>query len=165
MSTVTDYDKCEQCGYNFGVYDFDCRTNERVFHCMRCGYSQSSEWITAEDGTRIGWQRKTLEGHGAVWATRPGTGISTFHGLHSAKEVEIASQKMRTAIANGELNLYSSYVTKWNPKLKRAELEAGSWCQEGEVFGAQPFDIDKFPFGTIGPEDDGEEIGQEKRNV
>jgi len=61
---------------------------------------------------------------------------------------------MRASIAKSELDPRSSYVTKWNPKLKRAELAAGSWCQEGEVFGGQPFDMAKFPVDVLKPEEE-----------
>ena len=60
---------------------------------------------------------------------------------------------MRTAIANGEVIAWSSYVTRWNHELKRAELAAGSWCQDGEVSGAQPFVMDKFPVDMLDSED------------
>jgi len=154
MSTASDYKDCKQCGYEFGVHEFNCRTCEWEFDCMRCGYTESQRWITDDDGTRIGWKHEILEGHGAVWLTGPGNGISTAFGLRSAQEVEESAEKMRASIAKSELDPRSSYVTKWNPKLKRAELAAGSWCQEGEVFGGQPFDMAKFPVDVLKPEEE-----------
>lgn len=154
MSSITDYKKCKQCGYEFGVFDLDCHTGEWEFDCLRCGCTESQQWLTAGDGTRIGWKREILDGHGAVWETPRGCGVSTSLGLHSAQEVEEEAQKMRKAIADGELDARSSYVTRWNPELKRAELVAGTWCQEGEVFGAQPFDMAKFPVDVLKPEEE-----------
>jgi len=154
MLTVTDYKECKQCGYEFGVSEFNCRTCEWNFDCLRCGYMESQQWVTDDDGTRIGWKHEILEGHGAVWVTSPGNGISTAFGLRSAQEVEDSVEKMRASVAKSEINPRSSYVTKWNSQQKRAELVAGSWCQEGEVFGAQPFDMTTFPVDMISPEED-----------
>ena len=154
MLTVTDYKECKQCGYEFGVSEFNCRTCEWNFDCLRCGYTESQQWVTDDDGTRIGWKHEILEGHGAVWVTSPGNGISTAFGLRSAQEVEDSVEKMRASVAKSEINPRSSYVTKWNSQQKRAELVAGSWCQEGEVFGAQPFDMTTFPADVIDPDED-----------
>jgi len=129
--------KCKQCGYRFGMSIFDCHTSEWEFYCTRCGYHESQDWITALDGPRIGCKHETLDGHGAVWATPREPAVSESLGLRSAQDVEEAAQKMRAAIAKGELDPRSSYVTRWNPELKRAELVAGTWCQDGEVFDHQ----------------------------
>ena len=75
---------------------------------------------------------EVLDGHGAVWVTPREHGISTSFGLRSTQEVEDEVQKMWTAIANGDVNAWSSYVTRWNHELKRAELVAGTWCQDGK---------------------------------
>lgn len=165
MSSITDCKKCKQCGYEFGVFDLDCRTGEWEFDCLRCGYRKSQQWITAGDGTRIGWKHEILDGYGAVWATPRACGVSTSLGLHSAQEVEEEARKMRTAIADGELDARSSYVTRWNPELKRAELAAGTWCQHGEVFDVLPLDEPTFPVEMLSPEDEGEAIGEEGPNV
>jgi hypothetical protein len=154
MSTATDYKKCKQCGYEFGVYEFNCRTCEWEFDCMRCGYKESQAWIIGEDGTRIGWKHEVLDGQGAVWVTPRKHGISTSFGLRSTQEVEDAVQKMRTAIANDDVNARSSYVTRWNHELKRAELAAGTWYQDGEVFGDKLFDMAKFPVDVLKPEEE-----------
>ena len=154
MSTATDYKKCKQCGYEFGVHEFNCRTCEWEFDCMRCGYKESQAWIIGEDGTRIGWKHEILEGHGAVWVTGPGIGISTAFGLRSAQEVEESAEKMRASIANGEVDPGSSYVTPWDPQSKRTELVAGTWCQDGEMFGAVLFETKEFPVDVIGMEEE-----------
>lgn len=83
----------------------------------------------------------------------PGTAYPPLSAW-SAQEIEDSVEKMCASVAKREINPRSSYVTKWNPKLKRAELAAGSWCQDGEVFGAQPFDMTKFPVDMIGPEEE-----------
>jgi hypothetical protein len=127
MTAVTSYEKCSQCDFEAGVNDLDCCTGEWEFDCRRCGHSESVTWVTAEDGTRIGWKNEILDGHGAVWATRPGVGVSTFYGLRSAHEVEEAAQKMRESIAKDELDAESSYVTRWSAEAKRAEVLAGKW--------------------------------------
>jgi hypothetical protein len=127
MSTMMSHKTCRQCNFEFGVYELNCRTSEWEFDCRRCGYRESQEWIAAENGSRIGWRHETLGGHGALWATRPGVGVSTFYGLHSAHEVEEAAQKMRNSIAKGELDAESSYVTRWNAETKCAEVVAGKW--------------------------------------
>jgi hypothetical protein len=122
--------KCKQCGYEFGDFELDCHTNEWNFDCRRCGHGESLDWIAAEDGNRIGWKHETLDGYGAVWATRPGNGVSIFHGLRSAQEVEEAAQKMRESIAKGELDGESSYVTRWDAEAKRTEVVAGTWLEQ-----------------------------------
>jgi len=129
MSTVFDYEKCRQCGYEFGAYEFDCRTNEWTFSCRRCGYGESLEWIVAEDGRRIGWKHETLDGHGAVWATSPNR-ISIYYGLRSVRQVDESAQRMRDEIAKGDLDGESSYVTKWDRATKRAEVVAGKWVDK-----------------------------------
>ena len=130
MATVMSEEKCKQCGYEFGDFELNCGTNEWNFDCRRCGYGESSDWIAAEDGTRIGWKHETLDGYGAVWATRPGNGVSVFHGLRSAQEVEDAAQKMRESIAKEELDGESSYVTRWDAEAKRTEVVAGKWVEQ-----------------------------------
>lgn len=130
MATVMSEEKCKQCGYEFGDFELDCHTNEWNFDCRRCGYGESSDWITAADGTRIGWKHETLDGHGAVWATRTGNGVSIFNGLRSAQEVEDAAQKIRESIAKGELDGDSSYVTRWDAEAKRTEVVAGTWLEQ-----------------------------------
>ena len=152
MSTVTDHKNCKQCGYELGVFELDCHTCEWEFDCLRCGYRESQEWVTAEEKSRIGWKHEILDGHGAVWATGPGVGVSTFCGLRSTQAVEEAVQKMQTAIANGDLDARSSYVTRWNSKLKRPELVAGTWCQDGEVFDDELFEMARFPVDVLKPE-------------
>jgi hypothetical protein len=129
MATMMSEEKCKQCGYEFGDFELNGRTNEWNFDCRRCGYGESSDWIAAEDGTRVGWKHETLDGHGAVWATRPGNGVSVFHGLRSSREVEEAANKMRESIANGELDGESSYVTRWDADAKRIEVVAGKWVE------------------------------------
>ena len=127
MSTVLDNAKCKQCGYEWGDHDYNCRTGEWEFGCRQCGYGESLDWIADDEGNRVGWRHDTLDGHGAVWATRPGHGVSTFYGLRSAREVDEAAQKMRGSIANGELDGEQSYVTKWDAAAKSVEVVAGSW--------------------------------------
>ena len=127
MTTMMSEEKCKQCGYQFGDFELNCHTNEFNFDCRRCGYGESSDWIAAADGTRIGWKHETLDGYGAVWATRPDKGMSLFHGLRSAQEVEEAGQTMRESIAKGELDGESSYVTRWDAATKRADVVAGKW--------------------------------------
>jgi hypothetical protein len=127
MATVMSEEKCKQCGYEFGDYELNCRTNEWNFDCRRCGHGECVDWITADDGTRIGWKHETLDGYGVVLATRPGNGVSVFHGLRSAPEVEEAAQKMLASIAKGELDGESSYVTRWDAETKRTEVVAGKW--------------------------------------
>jgi hypothetical protein len=129
MATMMSEEKCKQCGYEFGDFELNGRTNEWNFDCRRCGYGESSDWIAADDGTRVGWKHETLDGHGAVWATRPGNGVSVFHGLRSSREVEEAANKMRESIANGELDGESSYVTRWDADAKRIEVVAGKWVE------------------------------------
>jgi hypothetical protein len=58
--------------------------------------------------------------------------VSTFYGLHSAREVEEAGQKMRDSIAKGELNAESSYVTRWNAETKCVEVVAGKFTEASE---------------------------------
>ena len=77
-------------------------------------------------------KNEILDGHGAVWATRPGAGVSTSYGLRSAREVEEAAQKMRDSIAKGELDGNSSYVTRWNAEDKSVEVVAGKWLPLAE---------------------------------
>jgi hypothetical protein len=132
MATVLDNAKCVQCGYEWGDHDYNCRTGEWWFGCRRCGYGESLDWIADDEGNRIGWRHDTLDGHGAVWATRTDNGVSTFYGLRSAPDVERAAQKMRDSIAKGELDVESSYVTRWNADAKRADIVAGKWCETRE---------------------------------
>jgi len=130
MTTMMSDQKCKQCGYELGDFELNCHTSEWNFDCRRCGHGESSDWITAADGTRIGWKHATLDGHGAVWAMRPNKGISLFHGLRCAKEVEEAAQNMRQSIAKGELDGESSYVTRWDAEAKRADVVAGTWVEQ-----------------------------------
>jgi hypothetical protein len=132
MATVMDYAKCSQCAFEFGSYEFNCRTNEEEFLCRRCGHAESVEWITDEGRNRIGWRRETFDGHGAMWVTRTAHGISTFHGLRSAQEVKDAAEKMQDSIARGELNAESSYVTRWDADEKSVAVVAGKWVEFGE---------------------------------
>jgi hypothetical protein len=129
MATMMSEEKCTQCGYEFGDYELNGRTNEWNFDCRRCGYGESRDWITSADGSRIGWKHETLDGYGAVWATRPGNGVSVFHGLRSAEEVEEAAEKMRDSIAKGDLDSESSYVTRWDVETKLTEVVAGKWLE------------------------------------
>lgn len=127
MSTVTGHEKCLQCDFEFGIREFNCHTNEWYFVCRRCGYSEPQEWIAAEDGSRVGWKHEILDGHGASWAQRPGNGVSVFNGLHSAQDVDHAVQQMRDAIAKGQLDGDSSYVTRWDAEAKHVQVVAGKW--------------------------------------
>jgi hypothetical protein len=129
MATMMSEEKCKQCGYEFGDFELNGRTNEWNFDCRRCGYGESVDCIADDDGTRIGWKHETLDGHGAVWATRPGKGMATYCGLRSVLEVENAAQKMRDSIAKGELDGDSSYVTRWDEEAKRVEVVAGKWLE------------------------------------
>jgi hypothetical protein len=49
MSTATEYTKCKQCGYEFGVHEFNCRTCEWEFDCMGCGYALYLSGWTGDD--------------------------------------------------------------------------------------------------------------------
>ena len=129
MSTVSDFAKCTQCGFEFGNYEFNCRTNEEDFVCRRCGYTESLAWIIDEDGNRIGWEREIFDGHGAIWVAPRDGGISSFCGLHSVKDVEQAAQRLRASIAAGEFDAEASYVTRWNTDAKRVEVVAGKWVE------------------------------------
>ena len=126
MATSLGNAKCVQCGYEWGDHDYNCCTDEWNFDCRRCGYGESLKWIAAEDGSRVGWRHDTLDGYGAVWATRSG-GMHpiTFYGLRSTQDVEEAARRIQESIAKGELDAESSYVTRWDPDAKRAEVVAG----------------------------------------
>jgi len=128
MSSVSEYQKCKQCSYEQGNYDFDCSVSEWECDCPRCGHGESFSWITDEQGNRVGWKHESLNGRGAVWATSAENGISTSFGLRSAKTAEEVAQRMRDDIAQGKLDGEQSYVTKWNPETKQAEVIAGKWC-------------------------------------
>jgi len=88
---------CKQCGYEFGATNSTGPHHEWNFDCRRCGYGESLDWIAAADATRIGWKHETLDGHGVVWATRPGNGVSVFHGLRSAQRWRRQPRKCGTA--------------------------------------------------------------------
>src|ERR1700688_1194830 len=126
MATVMDHEQFKQCGYALGDYEFNMRMDEWNFDCRRCDYGESLKRIEDKDGNRVGWRHGTFDGHGAVWATSPGGGVSTFYGLRSAQEVETMAQKMRDGIAKGELDAAQSYVSRWDAEAKRVEVVAGS---------------------------------------
>lgn len=130
MSRVLDRRKCEQCGYEFGFYEFDCRSSESWFICRRCGHRESVEMITDDEGDCIGWRHDTYQGYGAYWCEEPGNGIAQFGGLHSARQVDKSAQKMWELIAKGELDGERSYVTRWDADAERVEVIAGRWKEE-----------------------------------
>jgi hypothetical protein len=125
MASVLGNAKCVQCGYEWGGHDYNWRTGEWWFGCRRCGYGESLDWIADDEGNRVGWRHDTLDGHGAMWATSAGSGISTFYGLRSSQDVEEAARRIQESIAKGELDAESSYVTRWDADAKRAEVVAG----------------------------------------
>jgi len=126
MATVMGHKNCKQCGFEFGHEEFNSHTDEWNFDCRRCGYGESLKWIAAQDGSRVGWRHDTLDGHGAVWATRScGMHPITFYGLRSTQDVEEAARSIHESIAKGELDAESSYVTRWDADAKRAEVVAG----------------------------------------
>jgi hypothetical protein len=112
MTTVMGHEKCKQCGFEFGHQEFSSNTDEWNFDCRICGYGESLKWIATEDGSRVGWKHDTLDGHGAVCATRSG-GMHpiTFYGLRSTQDVDEAARNIQEGIAKGELDAESSYVT------------------------------------------------------
>jgi hypothetical protein len=133
MSIVTDRKKCkecEQCGYEFGVFESNCRTSEWKFMCGLCGYSKSLRMIKDGDGNHVGWRHDTLNGYGACLATLPGNGKSELVGLRTAQDVDESACKMRDLIAKGELDGERSYVTRWDALADSVEVIAGRWTED-----------------------------------
>jgi len=129
MSSVTDCKRCKQCGYEYGIFDLDCQSNESEFCCRRCGYCESSVMITDDEGDCTGWRRDTHHGYGAYSCVEPGRPDTGFVCLHSARAVDEAAREIRERIAKGELDGERSYVTRWHDNGEYIEVIVGRWTK------------------------------------
>jgi hypothetical protein len=129
MSSVLDQKKCEQCGYEFGFFEFYCRSRASAFICRRCGYCEFFEMITDDEGDCTGWRHDTHHGYGAYWCVQPGKDGAEFGGLHSDRQLDECAPKIRELIAKGDLDGDRSYVTRWNAEEECVEVIVGRWTK------------------------------------
>lgn len=139
MSTVTDSEKCPQCG---GVYmvDFDCRTFEEYKFCCRCGKSEDYFVVLNDDGEpvldengELQYLYKEDEGYGCfhvVWKK----GGSSIYSLHMPFDFEEIKEDLFRDIENPDVDKDRSYFTYWDAEKKEIVV----------LFGEDPGTYEEF---------------------
>ena len=64
MSTVSQEQECQRCGYEYGYHEFQTRTSEEYFMCSRCGHQVRYEIVNMDtkdykSGKNKGQQKKS----------------------------------------------------------------------------------------------------------
>jgi predicted RNA-binding Zn-ribbon protein involved in translation (DUF1610 family) len=133
MSTVSDQVKCPQCGEEEARYEFDCRTSEEETLCTRCGYRESWEAESDEDGQLLGWKHDITKGSGVLWYRGNGGVASACHSLHSQDELDKAERWLKEQLAAGTVEEDTARLTRWNEETRRVELVVGALDYGGKT--------------------------------
>ena len=125
MSGVSDYVRCEQCGFEHASYDLDCDTSAASVTCRMCGFYTACERAVGSEG-KVTWSYPEQQGFGVLfYSPKNGCGCAAHH-LDSEESVQNAERWLRKEIAAGEVEASGSYLTRWNPATKSVEFVIGS---------------------------------------
>src|ERR1019366_9614749 len=103
MSSVSDYVRCEQCGFESAYYDFNCGSNEWDVSCGKCGYYSAAE--RHEDCDRkVTWTYPEEQGCGVLFYHCVNDLPYCHHPLHSKESVEDAEKWLREKLACGDVD-------------------------------------------------------------
>lgn len=128
MSSVSDYVKCKQCGFESAYYDFNCNSNEWDVSCGRCGYYATAE-RHEDGGGKVTWTYPEDQGFGVLFYHCLDSLPYVHHPLHSQESVEHAEKWLREKLACGEVDAGSSYLSRWNPETKAVEFVIGTFYE------------------------------------
>ena len=124
MSSVSDYVKCKQCGFESAYYDFNCSSNEWDVSCGKCGYYAAAERHEDSDGN-VTWTYPEEQGFGVLFYRGVNDLAYCHHPLHSKESVEHAEKWLREKLAAGQVRPSSAYVSRWNKETRSVEFVIG----------------------------------------
>jgi hypothetical protein len=126
MSSISDYVKCKQCGFESAYYDLNCRSSEWDVSCGKCGYYAAAERHEDSDG-KITWTYPEEQGFGVLFYHGVNDLPYCHHPLHSKESVEDAEKWLREQVASGEVETDCSYLSRWNPETMTVEFVIGTF--------------------------------------
>lgn len=146
MSSVLDFTRCPQCGYEQADTEFDCRTSEQSTNCRRCGFSEYVEWEKDNEG-KFAFKHRVVEGAGVLFYRWKGAIAYTCNYFAKQEDVTEAEQWLREKLAAGQIRPGSAYLSRWNKETQSADFVIG------RLFGFSNYDPDDENAEPEGPDD------------
>tara|TARA_R110000744_G_scaffold79235_1_gene155709 strand:- start:255 stop:701 length:447 start_codon:yes stop_codon:yes gene_type:complete len=131
MSTVSQEEECQRCGYEHGYHEFQTRTREEYFMCSRCGH-QVRYIITNLDskdykgGKNKGTQKKS-------WKPKYTTETVVPIASYTLKEVGALGRQLGPVPTDKDLVNFRENVKQRIGELTVAKLTY--LCAEGDHLG------------------------------
>tara|TARA_B110000495_G_C22482313_1_gene297830 strand:- start:78 stop:521 length:444 start_codon:yes stop_codon:yes gene_type:complete len=131
MSTVSQEQECQRCGYEYGYHEFQTRTSEEYFMCSRCGHQVRYEIVNMDaknykSGKKQGQQKK---GWKPVYKTETVVPVASY----SIKTKDALGRQLGPIPTDQDLINF-----KQNTKERSGELSVAKityLCSEGENIG------------------------------
>jgi hypothetical protein len=128
MSTMSGYEKCQQCGYECADFELNCRTQESSLGCRMCGYTEALERREVGDG-KITMKHTVREGSGALFYRSLNSFTFSVHYLSSMNDVRKVEDWLRKELSEGRVHADGAYLTRWIPATKAVEFVVGTFYQ------------------------------------
>ena len=131
MSTVSQEQECQRCGYEYGYHEFQTRTSEEYFMCSRCGH-QVRYIITNLDskdyksGKNKGTQKKSWK---PIYKTEAIVPVASY----TLKEQGALARQQGPVPTDKDLINFKLNVKERGDELTLAKLTY--LCAEGENVG------------------------------
>lgn len=139
MSSVTDYEKCPQCG---GIYvvDFNCRTYEEYKFCHRCGKTEEYSMIRDANDKPVldekglpKYESKENDGYGSIRIAGK-KGISTCYSFSEPFDLEEMKKDYLKTLESPDVDEEKSYLICWDAEEKKIVV----------IFGDDPGTYQEF---------------------
>lgn len=130
MSSVTDYEKCPQCG---GIYvvDFNCRTYEEYKFCHRCGKTEEYSMIRDANDKPVldekglpKYESKENDGYGSIRIAGK-KGISTCYSFSEPFDLEELKNDYLRTLESSDVDEEKSYLIYWDAEEKKIVVVFG----------------------------------------
>ena len=131
MSTVSQEQECQRCGYEYGYHEFQTRTSEEYFMCSRCGHQVRYEITNLDSknykgGKNKGQQKKSWK---PVYKTETVVPVASY----TIKEQGALGKQMGPVPTDEDLYNFKLNVQGRSDELVIATLTY--LCAEGEYLG------------------------------
>tara|TARA_R100000908_G_C3639605_1_gene76520 strand:+ start:97 stop:543 length:447 start_codon:yes stop_codon:yes gene_type:complete len=131
MSTVSQEQECQRCGYEHGYHEFQTRTQEEYFMCRRCGHQIQYVIVNWQDskyksGKKKGQKRKS-------WKPKYKTETIVPVASYTLKEKDALGRQLGPVPTDEDLVNFKLNVKERSDELTIAKVTY--LCAEGDNIG------------------------------
>jgi len=131
MSTVSQEQECQRCGYEYGYHEFQTRTSEEYFMCSRCGHQVRYEIVNMDiknykSGKNKGQQKKS-------WKPKYRTESIVPVASYIIKTTDALGKQMGTVPTDEDLENFRLNIKSRTEELTVAKITY--LCAEGDHIG------------------------------